>query len=105
LDALRVVDGLCQRLGWLLLPPDCVLCGARGLPGLDLCAGCRDALPANAVACPRCALPLLHAAPACGACLSRPPPFEAAWAAWRCRFVGQRRFAYHVSRRASAQSG
>jgi len=35
------VDRNLERLGALLLPPRCVLCGARGqAPCLDLCAGC-----------------------------------------------------------------
>ena len=35
------VDRNLERLGGLLLPPRCVLCGSRGqAPCLDLCAGC-----------------------------------------------------------------
>ncbi|HVF35671.1 MAG TPA: ComF family protein [Candidatus Saccharimonadia bacterium] len=79
------VDGLVRRIAHELLPPCCVLCGLRGA-GRDLCAGCRAALPTDAHCCPRCALPLAHAAAACGACLARPPawramhvPFRYAW--------------------------
>jgi ComF family protein len=63
----------------LLLPPTCLLCGAPGEDGLDLCAGCAADLPRNAPCCPRCALPLAAPLPAgtlCGACQRRPPPFE-----------------------------
>jgi ComF family protein len=36
-------------LGALLVPPNCLLCGAAGLPGpIDLCAGCLADLPGNA---------------------------------------------------------
>jgi len=47
---------------------------APGLPGLDLCADCWQELPWNDVACPLCALPLPHPAPACGVCIKRRPP-------------------------------
>jgi ComF family protein len=63
----------------LIYPPTCLLCGAAGSDGLDLCTGCRDELPVNSNPCRRCALPLPAAAPTgaiCGACLKRPPPFE-----------------------------
>lgn len=74
----------------LLFPPTCILCGAPGDNGLDLCAGCRDDLPGIAPCCPRCALPLPadlassrgHAS-LCGACQRRPPPFSSCHAAFR----------------------
>ena len=65
-----------------LLPPTCVLCGAPGDAGLDLCAACRDELPRNRSACARCALPLPSAAAAgalCGACQQHSPPQAAAF--------------------------
>jgi len=35
-------------LGSMLVPPSCLLCGARGLPGpIDLCAGCLADLPGH----------------------------------------------------------
>ncbi len=61
----------------LLLPPRCLHCGAPGAAGRDLCADCRDSLPHNACACPRCALPIPQPAPACGRCIKRPPPASA----------------------------
>ena len=70
----------------VLLPPTCVLCGAPGCRGRDLCAGCASDLPVNAVCCPRCARPLDRPLPSgavCGACLRRPPPFERCLAALR----------------------
>ncbi len=62
-----------QRLGRALLAPRCLVCDARGEGGLDLCADCAAALPWNTTACPRCALPMLHAQ-TCGHCLRHPPP-------------------------------
>jgi ComF family protein len=63
----------------LIYPPTCLLCGAAGSDGLDLCAGCREELPANSNPCRCCAQPLPPAAPVgslCGACLRKTPPFE-----------------------------
>jgi ComF family protein len=43
----RWIPALLPRLGGLLLPPRCVLCGDRGQPPcLDLCRECEAALPA-----------------------------------------------------------
>lgn len=79
-ETLRTVDGglrtAARRLGALLWPPRCLLCGDAGHAGRDLCAPCLATLPWNQAACARCALPLPEAAPACGACLRRPPPVE-----------------------------
>ena len=47
----RQADNWLERLGGLLLPPRCVLCGDRGQPPcLDLCVDCEASLPAAAVA-------------------------------------------------------
>ena len=76
------LDGLLQRL----YPPTCVLCGAPGHAGLDLCPGCRADLPHNRHACPRCAIPVPEdqgtGAP-CGPCQRHPPPFARSHAAFR----------------------
>lgn len=45
-----------------------------------LCAGCEQALPWNAPACPACARSQTHDAP-CLQCTDEPPPFDRAWAA------------------------
>lgn len=104
-------------LGQALLPLRCLVCGLPGADGRDLCAACRDALPWNEPACPRCALPLpagergrpprpaggrdaLPAAPGlrCGRCLRRPPPLDATVAALAYRFPLDRllpRFKFH----------
>jgi ComF family protein len=73
----------------LLFPITCVLCGAPGDDGLDLCNGCLADLPAIDPCCALCALPL----PAdvadrgtgvlCGACQGRAPPFTICRAAFR----------------------
>ncbi len=66
--------GWLRRLGAILWPSRCLLCGEPGAGGLDLCRACHAALPYNRRACPRCALPLATGATHCGACLRRPPP-------------------------------
>lgn len=62
----------------ILIPPVCVLCGAPGDEGQDLCAACRLSLPRIVNACVRCAEPLsgpvLDAL--CGRCQVKPPAFE-----------------------------
>jgi ComF family protein len=67
----------------VLLPPRCLLCGARGSDGRDLCGGCAADLALNQPACPRCALPLAQPAPLCAACIKASPPFTTAWAPFR----------------------
>ena len=67
-------------------PAVCVLCGAPGDGGLDLCTACRGDLPYNTTACSRCALPLAgNVAPGalCGQCLRHPPAYERTLAPFR----------------------
>lgn len=67
---------LIDRLLCRLYPPTCVLCGAPGHAGLDLCPGCLADMPHNLSGCSRCALPLPPGTDGlCGACARRPPPF------------------------------
>ncbi|MDX9767523.1 MAG: ComF family protein [Ectothiorhodospiraceae bacterium] len=66
-----------------LYPPRCLLCGAPGQAGLDLCAGCLADLPRARHACPNCAAPVPAEGVVCGRCLRRPPRFDAALAAFR----------------------
>ena len=66
-----------------LLPPRCLLCGAPGVDGADLCAGCAAELPRNRSCCARCALPLAVPTALCGRCQRHPPPWDAAWAPFR----------------------
>lgn len=77
----------------LVFPPTCILCGAPGDDGCDLCAGCAAELPVLGLACVRCALPLPASVtagqgdagdgPLCGRCQRKPPAFERAHAAFR----------------------
>jgi ComF family protein len=78
-----MVDGFGTR--WLrrVLPLRCLLCGAPGHAGRDLCSGCAGDLALNHPCCPRCALPLESPAPLCGRCLRREPPFAGAYAPFR----------------------
>jgi ComF family protein len=73
LDHFRPVE----RLLNILAPCHCILCGLPSERALTLCSACEDEIPANSPACPRCALPLVEAAPECGQCLRRPPAFTA----------------------------
>ncbi|KZC34712.1 competence protein ComF [Rhodanobacter sp. FW510-R12] len=66
-----------------LLPWRCLLCGAPGAAGADLCAECAAELPRNRSCCARCALPLAAPAALCGECQRRAPPWDAAWAPFR----------------------
>lgn len=82
-----------------MLPPRCLLCGAPGADGRDLCAGCAGDFAPNAIRCPRCALPLAAPAPACGECLRRDPSFASAWAPFRYEHpldLLEARFKFHA---------
>lgn len=77
-----------EQFQWasLLLPPVCVLCGAAGAQGQDLCSPCRQALPWSQSGCARCGLPLTGLAARealCGQCQTRPPAFERCLAPFR----------------------
>lgn len=72
-----------KRVQQWLLPLRCLLCGAPGANGIDLCADCAGELPRNTSCCARCALPLAVAAALCGECQRRPPVWDAAWAPFR----------------------
>ena len=72
-----------QRLQHVVLPLRCLLCGAAGGNGIDLCVDCAAELPRNRSCCARCALPLATPAAMCGECLRRAPPWDAAWAPFR----------------------
>ena len=64
----------------------CIACGGMGdaASGRDLCAACHRALPWNARACRRCALPLpaTDAGGTCGACLAVACPLDRVTAAF-----------------------
>jgi len=84
LDRRRFLRALARHA----LPQHCALCAAACGDTL-VCAGCNDGLPRIAEACPLCALPASGRA-VCGACLVKPPPFDAT----RAAFV----YAYPVDR-------
>ncbi len=66
-----------------LWPHACLLCGMT-IGNSEICPGCQDDLPCLAAPrCPICATPLSVPAPACGACLSQPPAYDATHAVWR----------------------
>ncbi len=71
-----VLRSLASALLDLLYPPRCAACGEAGEP---FCGTCADAIVPPAEGCPRCGLP--GRATACGACLARPPAFDALQAA------------------------
>ena len=66
-----------------VLPLRCLLCGAAGANGVDLCADCAAELPRNQSCCARCALPLATPATLCGECQRHMPPWDTAWAPFR----------------------
>ncbi|EXJ15880.1 ComF family protein [Imhoffiella purpurea] len=77
-----------HRLISAVFPPTCVLCGAPGTEGRDLCSGCDADLPRNRPACAHCALPFEMPVPEgtlCGSCQRRRPrpPFDRCVAAFR----------------------
>lgn len=76
----KSVDVFWPHVQRAVLPLHCLLCGADGEHGRDLCGACTADLARNEPCCPRCALPLTMPAPLCGDCLQRPPPFDAAFA-------------------------
>ncbi|MGB5278786.1 MAG: ComF family protein [Gammaproteobacteria bacterium] len=79
MDVIRLAAGMCQRLVTTVYPPCCVLCGAPGCNGMDICAACYRHLPWIDQACSQCAIPIA-AEPAgalkCGQCLRKPPAFD-----------------------------
>lgn len=70
-------ESLVDRLVDAFLPWRCLVCGLE-CEGSGICASCKEELPWNSPTCERCALPLPHEDdPVCGACIARPPVFDA----------------------------
>jgi len=66
-----------------LTPSFCLLCGHAAAHDL-LCSTCRDSLPLADSRCQRCAVHLpAQGATLCGHCISKPPPQDAAYSAFR----------------------
>jgi ComF family protein len=72
-----------RQLQRFVLPWRCLLCGAVGDHGIDLCVDCAAEFPRNRSCCTRCALPLATPAAMCGECLRRAPSWDSAWAPFR----------------------
>ncbi|MDH5181080.1 MAG: ComF family protein [Gammaproteobacteria bacterium] len=73
-----------NNIHFFLFPPTCMLCGAAGEAGRDLCNACHAALPRLTRPCPVCAKPLAGSEKlVCGECLKHPPPFEQTISAFR----------------------
>lgn len=71
-----MVSNWIRNIQFWLYPPRCLLCGAPGEGGLDLCGPCRAALPWLGPHCPVCAVPLPEGADGpCGTCLAADPPY------------------------------
>jgi len=83
MDALSRFRPLAGALQRFVLPYRCLLCGAAGEDGLDLCRDCATELPRNRTCCARCALPMPQPAALCGQCQRRAPPWDAAWVPFR----------------------
>jgi ComF family protein len=66
-------------LGWFM-PPICILCHQPAGRLQDLCHPCQNDLPILPQTCPRCAKTFIQTTLTCGACLKRPPPYDAAHA-------------------------
>lgn len=83
--ALAAGGSLGRRLGAVILPQDCLLCGGPAADSL-LCRPCAASLPQLPVElCPVCALPT-PGARICGACQTHRPHFDATAAAFRYAF-------------------
>ena len=92
------VDDWFARLGRVLLPTRCLVCGEAGADGHDLCVDCQRALPWNRSACARCGLPMPEPVASCGRCLKKPPPLDRVHATFRYGFPVDRllpRFKFH----------
>lgn len=95
--ALPILSRLGRRFSracghWLsqCIPQSCLLCGQQA-GSQAVCAPCQAELPRlPQPCCPLCATPLGSAAAACGACLARPPAYDATHAAWQYAFPADR---------------
>lgn len=74
---MKLVNNCINIIQLRLFPPSCVLCGARGHRGIDLCPACEAHLPRIVPACPVCGMPLTESEHSlCGECLQAAPPFQ-----------------------------
>lgn len=89
LNPVKPVDGWFTRLGRLLLPPYCPVCGEAGAAAHDLCIDCQCAPPWNPSAWARCGLPMPEPVAAYGRFLKK-PPLDRVHAAFCCVFPADR---------------
>lgn len=82
----RIAPGLqraTRRFMTTVLPPRCLLCGAKGQPACDLCPACARDMPRNQPCCRHCGLPLAVSGDTCGDCQRHPRPWQQAWTPFR----------------------
>ena len=76
-QGLKLVNYCSHFVHFRLFPSTCVLCGARGHNGLDLCKGCQSDLARIPSPCPACGMPLTESEHSlCGHCLQKPAPLQ-----------------------------
>ena len=93
-----MVRALLRNFSSVLLAPCCLVCGERGMAGLDLCTDCVAALPWNLDVCRQCGLALPAAAADCDYCSLVSPPYTLTQVALRYAFPVDsllRRFKFH----------
>ena len=77
---MKLVNNWLDFIHSRLFPSSCILCGAAGDKGMDLCPACQADLSRISPACQRCGMPLTGdetGKPSiCGECLQTPPPFQ-----------------------------
>ncbi len=74
---MKLVNSCINNIQFWLFPASCVLCGAPGHNGVDLCPHCETDLPRISPACQCCGLPLTENEQArCGQCLQTPRPYQ-----------------------------
>jgi ComF family protein len=69
-----------KKLKAWCMPPVCILCHQLSDRLEDLCQPCKNDMPILPQTCPRCAKTFTTSGYACGECLRKPPPFDAAYA-------------------------
>ena len=97
-----MVDNWLFFIQSMIFPSTCLVCGAAGDAGEDICFACRDDLPWLGHACRVCAIPLRPPATRCGHCILVPPAWCSAVAVCRYDFpadalVGELKFRHRMA--------
>ncbi|NOQ14216.1 MAG: ComF family protein [Methyloprofundus sp.] len=74
-----MVNNWCDIIQYSLLPPNCILCGNKGMLHMDLCQPCHDAQIEIGSHCYCCAKPFSSTTlifNLCGNCQKNPPAFD-----------------------------